>query len=284
MSGDAGGGRGINHRAFEDLFAQAEQRHGEVEYTVTLQLLEIYNETIRDLLVPEAEAREERSLALSATLGSGRNVAGAAQLRVACAAEVGAAMARGARNRAVAETKMNERSSRSHQGARAAGALRLPGSAPLCFRSAHALRAACHLAAPPRLCRPAAVLTVLVEGLHLATHARSRGCLHLIDLAGSERVGRSGAEGRQLVEAQHINRSLSALGGVMAALAQKRDHVPYRDSKLTQLLQDSLGGAAKSMMFVHVAPEVGPAPRGPACMHDRGRHPPPTAAAPCTAS
>lgn len=88
------------------------------------------------------------------------------------------------------------------------------------------------------------------------THARTRGCLHLIDLAGSERVGRSGAEGQQLLEAQHINRSLSALGGVMAALAAKRDHVPFRDSKLTQLLQDSLAGQAKSMMFVHVAPEV----------------------------
>ena len=100
-----------------------------------------------------------------------------------------------------------------------------------------------------------AVLTVIVEGEHQVTRTKSHGCLHLIDLAGSERITRSGAEGVRLTEAQHINKSLTALGCVMQALAQKRDYVPFRDSKLTQLLQDSLSGQAKSMMFVHVAPE-----------------------------
>ena len=76
--------------------------------------------------------------------------------------------------------------------------------------------------------------------------------------AGSERVGRSEATGDRLEEAKHINRSLSALGDVMAALASKdRAHVPFRNSKLTQLLQDSLCGQAKAMMFIHIAPEVG---------------------------
>ena len=75
---------------------------------------------------------------------------------------------------------------------------------------------------------------------------------------GSERVGRSEATGDRLEEAKHINRSLSALGDVMAALASKaRAHVPFRNSKLTQLLQDSLCGQAKAMMFIHIAPEVG---------------------------
>ena len=163
------------------------------------------------------------------------------------------------------------------------------------------------------------VLTVMVEGTHKVTHARTHGCLHLIDLAGSERVGKSGAEGQQLLEAQHINKSLrwaaaccfcccqglalpcccyrswrllwastpagnsrqqppdhhsapltgtpsppatcppsccSALGNVMHSLASKSPHIPFRDSKLTQLLQDSLSGQAKTMMFMHVAPEV----------------------------
>ena len=70
------------------------------------------------------------------------------------------------------------------------------------------------------------------------------GRLNLVDLAGSENVGRSKAKGSQLKEAQQINRSLSCLGNVIYALSeQKRDHIPYRDSKLTLMLKDSLGGS-----------------------------------------
>ena len=208
-------GDGINFRALEDLFDQREERSDEVGYTIRVQLIEIYNEVIRDLLVSEGDAHaHHKSLSLVASRGSGNNLPEATQIVVESAAEVAHVMERGSRNRAVAETEMNERSSRSHQ-----------------------------------------VLTVIVEGHGVNTHARTLGCLHLIDLAGSERISRSGAVGQQLIEAQHINKSLTALGCVMQALAQKRDHVPFRDSKLTQLLADSLSGHAKSMMFMHIAPE-----------------------------
>uniref|UniRef100_A0A0E0HKP6 OsHP1 n=1 Tax=Oryza nivara TaxID=4536 RepID=A0A0E0HKP6_ORYNI len=104
--------------------------------------------------------------------------------------------------------------------------------------------------------RSSRILTVHVRGLDVKNGSTSRGCLHLIDLAGSERVERSEATGDRLKEAQHINKSLSALGDVIFALAQKNAHVPYRNSKLTQVLQSSLGGQAKTLMFVQINPDV----------------------------
>lgn len=82
----------------------------------------------------------------------------------------------------------------------------------------------------------------------------NKGTLFLVDLAGSERVKKSEVDGDHLKEASHINKSLSALGNVMEALDRKASHVPYRDSKLTFLLQDSLGGNSRTMMVVAVTP------------------------------
>lgn len=82
----------------------------------------------------------------------------------------------------------------------------------------------------------------------------NKGTLYLVDLAGSERVRKSNVEGEQLKEAGFINKSLSALGNVMEALDRKASHIPYRDSKLTYMLQDSLGGNSRTMMVVAICP------------------------------
>uniref|UniRef100_A0A8C5RP23 Kinesin motor domain-containing protein n=1 Tax=Laticauda laticaudata TaxID=8630 RepID=A0A8C5RP23_LATLA len=84
--------------------------------------------------------------------------------------------------------------------------------------------------------------------------------LNLVDLAGSERVWKSGAQGERLKEAQSINRSLLALGEVIQALRTKQAHVPFRNSRLTYLLQDSLGKGSKTVMMVQVRGGLGPRP------------------------
>ncbi|KAL6518245.1 hypothetical protein OROMI_033946 [Orobanche minor] len=107
-----------------------------------------------------------------------------------------------------------------------------------------------------RSSRSHSVVSIHARGMDLKSGSSLRGSLHLVDLAGSERVDRSEVTGDRLKEAQHINKSLSALGDVIFALAQKSTHVPYRNSKLTQVLQSSLGGQAKTLMFVQLNPDA----------------------------
>ncbi|XP_076826891.1 kinesin-like protein KIFC3 [Brachyhypopomus gauderio] len=101
--------------------------------------------------------------------------------------------------------------------------------------------------------RSHALLSVTVQGTDLASGATSSGKLNLVDLAGSERVWKSGAEGERLKEAQNINRSLLALGDVIQALRGRQTHIPFRNSRLTYLLQDSLGKGNKTAMVVQVS-------------------------------
>ncbi|WOG86841.1 hypothetical protein DCAR_0206060 [Daucus carota subsp. sativus] len=196
---------GVNYRALSDLFSISEQRKDIIHYDISVQMLEIYNEQVRDLLVTD-EIRNNSQ--------NGLNVPDANLVPVASTSDVMHLMDLGFKNRAVSSTTMNDRSSRSHS-----------------------------------------CLTVHVKGKNLTSGTVLRGCMHLVDLAGSERVDKSEVVGDRLKEAQHINKSLSALGDVIASLAQKNAHVPYRNSKLTQLLQDALGGQAKTLMFVHISPE-----------------------------
>jgi len=202
--------QGVNYRALGDLF-KLEQRRGTFIYDIAVQMIEIYNEQVRDLLVTDGL---NKRLEIRNNSQNGLNVPDASLVRVASTMDVVELMNVGQKNRAVGATALNDRSSRSHS-----------------------------------------CLTVHVQGRDLTSGTTLRGCMHLVDLAGSERVDKSEVTGERLKEAQHINKSLSALGDVIASLAQKNAHVPYRNSKLTQLLQDSLGGQAKTLMFVHISPE-----------------------------
>ncbi|KAL1427798.1 hypothetical protein MTO96_003139 [Rhipicephalus appendiculatus] len=98
------------------------------------------------------------------------------------------------------------------------------------------------------------VATVEVTSTNRLNGAVLRGKLSLVDLAGSERLDKSGLEGHHIKETNSINKSLSALGDVIQALVTQQSHVPYRNNKLTMLMQDSLGGTAKTLMFVNVSP------------------------------
>lgn len=203
--------QGVNYRALGDLFLIADQRKETYRYDVSVQMIEIYNEQVRDLLVTDGT---NKRLEIRNSSQNGLSVPDANLVSVSSTLDIINLMNLGQRNRAVGATALNDRSSRSHS-----------------------------------------CLTVHVQGRDLTSGAILRGCMHLVDLAGSERVDKSEVTGDRLKEAQHINKSLSALGDVIASLAQKNPHVPYRNSKLTQLLQDSLGGQAKTLMFVHISPE-----------------------------
>ena len=110
-----------------------------------------------------------------------------------------------------------------------------------------------------RSSRSHSIVIVHVEGVTKDTGTRTRGVLYLVDLAGSERLSRSEATGERLKEAQHINKSLSALGDVVSSLQTRSPHVPYRNSKLTSLLQGALGRSGKALIFMHVSPTEGSA-------------------------
>ncbi|KAF8643741.1 hypothetical protein HU200_066808 [Digitaria exilis] len=202
---------GINYMALNDLFNISTSRE-DVKYDIRVQMVEIYNEQVRDLL---SEDTSSTKLDIRTPSNNGLlNLPHAKICQVQSPSDVIDLMQLGEKHRASSSTAMNHRSSRSHS-----------------------------------------ILTVLVNGKDIAGNV-SCSSLHLVDLAGSERVDRSEATGERLKEAQHINKSLSCLGDVISALAQKNSHIPYRNSKLTQLLKSSLGGNAKTLMFAHISPEA----------------------------
>lgn len=117
----------------------------------------------------------------------------------------------GSMNRKVAFTGMNQRSSRSHS-----------------------------------------LFIIHVNQKNLKKDSSKQSKLYFVDLAGSEKVGKTGCQGQQLEQAKNINKSLSCLGNVINALtSDKKQHIPYRDSKLTRILQESLGGNSKTTLIIN---------------------------------
>ncbi|XP_033220009.1 osmotic avoidance abnormal protein 3-like [Belonocnema kinseyi] len=208
---------GFIERTLEHLFEATSTSSQETRYLALLSYLEIYNERLRDLL---QDSGAEGLLQLKEDPSRGTYVSGGLrEVTVKNAAECARLVEQGDRRRVAEATKMNLASSRSH-----------------------------------------AVLTLSLEAIAINENdkrgsAVRRGRLHLVDLAGSERQSRTGATGDRLKEAASINLSLSALGNVISALAAGNGrHIPYRDSKLTRLLSDSLGGNARTLMIACVSP------------------------------
>ncbi|KAF9891644.1 kinesin-like nuclear fusion protein [Aspergillus nanangensis] len=184
-------------------------------YTMEGNFVEVYNENLNDLL-GKAEELDKKRHEIRHDMQRGKTIiTDVTTVRLESPEMVETLLKRAAANRSVAATKANERSSRSHS-----------------------------------------VFILKLIGENRITGERSEGTLNLVDLAGSERLSHSGATGERLKETQNINRSLSCLGDVIAALGQGKEggHIPYRNSKLTYLLQFSLGGNSKTLMFVMVSP------------------------------
>lgn len=210
---------GLNTRAVNRLFEITADRssNGEMEYSVTMSMTEIYNDQIFDLLDADSSSQilspTKRGYDIRTDKEGTVVVKDLTEMPVASFTDVKKALSYGAKQRAVFATGVHDRSSRSH-----------------------------------------CIVTLNINGKHMETGTMYSGKLNLVDLAGSENVSRSKVEGARLREAQHINKSLSALGDVFLSLASKKKHVPYRNSKLTHMLSDSLGGDSKTLMMVCVNP------------------------------
>ncbi|KAL2476482.1 Di-glucose binding protein with Kinesin motor domain [Abeliophyllum distichum] len=206
--------RGVNYRTLEELFHITEERKNTFRYEISVSVLEVYNEQIRDLLVSGSQPGvTSKRLEIKQVVEGGHHVPGIVEARVTNVNEVWEVLRTGSNGRAVGSTNANEHSSRSH-----------------CMHC------------------------VMVKGENLINGECTRSKLWLVDLAGSERIAKTEVQGERLKETQNINRSLSALGDVISALATKSPHIPFRNSKLTHLLQDSLGGDSKTLMFVQISP------------------------------
>ena len=205
---------GIIPRALYSLFGKLEAN--ETENTVKISFIELYNEDLRDLLASD-DSTKLKLYEADQKKGQGATfVQGMEESYIRSAQEGVRLLQEGSHKRQVAATKCNDLSSRSHT-----------------------------------------VFTITVYTKRTGETDEEwvvSGKLNLVDLAGSENIQRSGAENKRAAEAGLINKSLLTLGRVINALVDKGPHIPYRESKLTRLLQDSLGGRTKTCIIATISP------------------------------
>ncbi|KAG7962730.1 hypothetical protein I3843_09G079700 [Carya illinoinensis] len=217
--------KGLIPRSLEQIFQTSQSLQGQGwKYKMQASMLEIYNETIRDLLSTNRSngldmSRTENGIpgkqyTIKHDANGNTHVSDLTIVDVCSIKEISSLLQQAAQSRSVGRTQMNEQSSRSHF-----------------------------------------VFTLRISGVNESTEQQVQGVLNLIDLAGSERLSKSGSTGDRLKETQAINKSLSSLADVIFALAKREEHVPFRNSKLTYLLQPCLGGDSKTLMFVNISPD-----------------------------
>ena len=205
---------GVMPRAFDTIFSSIQCDNPEKrQYLVRASYMELYKEDVRDLLSPNPKAKLE----LHEKPDTGVYVKDLTTTVVRSTDELKEIQLIGRKNRTTAETKMNDRSSRSH-----------------------------------------ALFTITIETSEPGVDGKPKiraGKFHMVDLAGSERQSKTEATAERLIEATQINLSLSTLCLVISSLVDaKNSFIPYRNSKLTRLLQDSLGGNTKTVMIANIGP------------------------------
>ncbi|KAJ1400249.1 P-loop containing nucleoside triphosphate hydrolase protein, partial [Ochromonadaceae sp. CCMP2298] len=238
--------RGIIPRAIEQIFGHIRQHaSARTRFLVRASYLQIYNETISDLLKPQRS-----NLTIREDKRRGVYVEGLSEWVVRSPAEIYGLMERGGAIRATGETKMNALSSRSH-----AVFIVIAEQSETSYVDDAGEALTPEFQKYPRGPQREQQQKQLERNVRQSFRV---GKLNLVDLAGSERVRLSGATGQRLEESKQINRSLAALGNVISALteAKSRAHIPYRDSKLTRMLEDSLGGNCKTTMMAMISPAL----------------------------
>lgn len=217
-------GAGLIPRALYQLFSSLDNSNQ--EYAVKCSYYELYNEEIRDLLVSEELRKPARVFEDTSRRGN-VVITGIEESYIKNAGDGLRLLREGSHRRQVAATKCNDLSSRSHS----------------------IFTITLHRKVSSGMADETNSLTINNNSDDLLRASK----LHMVDLAGSENIGRSGAENKRARETGMINQSLLTLGRVINALVEKSHHIPYRESKLTRLLQDSLGGKTKTSMIVTVS-------------------------------
>ncbi|XP_048591260.1 kinesin-like protein KIN-4A isoform X2 [Brassica napus] len=237
--GDSSTQTGIVPQVMNALFTKIETLKDHIEFQIHVSFIEIHKEEVQDLLDPSTINKSDTKVAhvpgkppiqIRESSNGVITLAGSTEVSVSTLKEMSACLDQGSVTRATGSTNMNNQSSRSH-----------------------------------------AIFTISVEQMRKInnnTDSPENGSLkeeylcaklHLVDLAGSERAKRTGSDGMRFKEGVHINKGLLALGNVISALGDEKKrkdgaHVPYRDSKLTRLLQDSLGGNSRTVMIACISP------------------------------